>query len=85
MGRETPSNSRLRWHLIHALEAFDQVALAELFVHCIDGRMAVQAGAGLMDDRLAFGSGTMAGFDPAVILLLHDVAVSTRRTIIGQV
>ena len=55
MGHQLPGFGK--WHLTHALEAFDQVALAELFVHCIDGRMAVQAGAGLLDDRLAFGEG----------------------------
>ncbi len=42
-------------HLVHLLEALDEVAAAELLVRQIDRAVAVQAGAGLLDDLLALG------------------------------
>ena len=42
-------------HLIHHLEAFDQIAAAQFFVRHVNRSVAVHAGAGLFDDLLAFG------------------------------
>ena len=42
-------------HLVHALEAFDEVAAAKLLVRKIDRAVAVHACAGLLGDLLALG------------------------------